>query len=248
MKSAEIAINIQNLIKNRPANEEFIYELLLAYGSPKSGITLLKKGTRNLAKNPDEVLWKNKVYFKPVETLSLLDAMEELKKSPLTKTNKPRFLVATDFKQILASDQKTGDTLDTSIDTLDVHYNFFFPWAGMEKVQHANENPADVKAAEKMAKLFDVVKKDNPDDSLEFIHGLNVFLSRLLFCFFAEDTHIFEDNQFTNAIDSHTQQDGSDLDTFLDRIFTVLNTPENKRHTLYEGNAERSQSIRPRSI
>lgn len=104
----------------------------------------------------------------------------------------------------------------------------------MEKAQHKDENPADLKAAEKMAKLFDLIKKENPDDSPEFIHGLNVFLSHLLFCFFAEDTHIFEENQFTNAIDSHTQSDGSDLNAFLDKLFTVLNTPENKRNGLPE--------------
>jgi len=108
------------------------------------------------------------------------------------------------------------------------------PWVGMEKAQHQNENPADVKAAEKMAKLFDEIKKDNPDDSPEFIHGLNVFLSRLLFCFFAEDTHIFKDNQFTNAIDSHTQTDGNDLNVYLDTLFIVLNTPEKERKDLPE--------------
>jgi len=96
----------------------------------------------------------------------------------------------------------------------------------MEKAQYQNENPADVKAAEKMAKLFNEIKKDNPNDSPEFIHGLNVFLCRLLFCFFAEDTNIFKKGQFTNAIASHTQADGSYLNTYLDKLFEVLNTPE----------------------
>jgi hypothetical protein len=104
----------------------------------------------------------------------------------------------------------------------------------MEKTQYQNENPADVKAAEKMAKLFDEIKKDNPDDSPEFVHGLNVFLCRLLFCSFAEDTNIFTKNQFTNAIASHTQADGSDLNIYLDKLFEVLNTPEKDRQNLPE--------------
>ena len=53
-----------------------------------------------------------------------------------------------------------------------------------------------------------------------------------MFCFFAEDTNIFEDNQFTNAIDSHTQTDGSDLNNFLDTLFYTLNTPKNKRESI----------------
>ena len=56
----------------------------------------------------------------------------------------------------------------------------------------------------------------------------------MLFCFFAEDADIFEDNQFSNAIASHTQQDGSDLKEYLDKLFEVLNTPENQRVGLPE--------------
>jgi len=82
--------------------------------------------------------------------------------------------------------------LDIELKDLPKHYDFFLPWADMAKAQHANENPADVKASEKMAKLFDEIKKDNPDDSPEFTHGLYVFLSRLLFWFFAEYTEIFK--------------------------------------------------------
>ena len=99
----------------------------------------------------------------------------------------------------------------------------------MEKSTVQIENPADVKAAERMAKLFDEIKRDNPDFTLEYVHGLNVFLTRLLFCFFAEDTEIFPKGAFTQAIDSYTQNDGSDLADFLTRLFSVLNTPEKLR-------------------
>ena len=84
-----------------------------------------------------------------------------------------------------------GITLDIPLTDLPKNYDFFLPWAGMEKAQHQDENPADIKAAVKMAKLFDEIKSDNTDDSLEFLHSLNIFLSRLLFCFFAEDSEIF---------------------------------------------------------
>jgi type I restriction-modification system DNA methylase subunit len=102
----------------------------------------------------------------------------------------------------------------------------------MEKAQHANENPADVKAAEKMARLFDEIKKDNPSDDPTFIHDFNIFLTRLLFCFFAEDTNIFKENQFINSVSSHTDTDGKDLNNYLDKLFDVLNTPENKRNNI----------------
>jgi len=145
-----------------------------------------------------------------------------------------RFIVTTDWETLLAIDSKTDEKLDIELKDLPKYYDFFLPWAGMEKHQHQGENPADVKAAVKMAKLFDEIKKDNPDNSPEAIHNLNIFLSRLLFCFFAEDTNIFEEHQFTKAIGSHTNQDGSDLDDYLNKLFDILDTPKEKRKNLPE--------------
>ena len=223
MNIAQIEVNLQNLITNY-TNDTFIYELLLAYGLPKASITRLQKGNLNLSKAEGEISWKKKLFFKPVFNEDLHSAITQIKDQ---LKQEQRFVIVTNFKTLLAIDTKTTDTLDIPFLDLPKHFDFFLPWAGMEKTQHQNENPADVKAAEKMAKLFDEIKKDNPDNSTEFIHGLNVFLSRLLFCYFAEDTGIFELGQFTNAIASHTQVDGSDLTAYLDKLFDILNTPHN---------------------
>ena len=80
-----------------------------------------------------------------------------------------------------------------------------------------------------MAKLFDEIKKDNLDDSEKFKHELNVFMARLLFCFFAEDTNIFNEDIFTNGISSYTLEDGSDLDEFINKLFLILNQPVPER-------------------
>jgi hypothetical protein len=228
MNIAQVENNLQNLIKNF-SKDTFIYDLLLAYGLPKASITRLQNGNLNLSKVQGEVSWKKKVLFKPIENEDLHVAITNCKEE--TKQEQ-RFIIVTDFKTLLAVDTKTSDTLDIELDVLPKHFDFFLPWAGMEKATHKNENPADVKAAEKMAKLFDEIKKDNPDNSPEFIHGLNVFLSRLLFCFFAEDTNIFKKGQFTNAISSHSQNDGSDLSNYLDNLFVVLNTHDRDRKDL----------------
>jgi type I restriction-modification system DNA methylase subunit len=228
MNIAQIETNLQKLIKFI-SKETFIYDLLLAYGLPKASITRLMKGNLNLSKVQGEISWKKKLFFKEELKADLHLTISKLKNE--LKHNQ-RFLVVTDYKTLLSIDTGTDDKLDIALTDLPKYYDFFLPWAGMEKARHQNENPADIKAAVKMAKLFDEIKKDNPDDSPEFIHGLNVFLSRLLFCFFAEDTHIFEDSQFTNAIDSHTQVDGSDLNRYLNKLFEVLNTPVEKRKNL----------------
>ena len=225
MNSAQIENNLKKLMKSL-AKETFIYELLLAYGLPKASITRLQKGNLDLAKEEGTVSWKKKVLFREEFKKDLHLSISELADQV---THNQRFVVVTDYKTLLAIDTEAKETLDIQLEELPKHYDFFLPWAGMEKAQHANENPADVKAAERMAKLFDEIKKDNPDDSHDFIHDLNVFLSRLLFCFFAEDTKIFKDGQFTNAVSSHTQADGSDLNSYLDKLFEILNTPKEDR-------------------
>lgn len=228
MNIAQIESNISKLTK-KISPESFIYDLLLAYGLPKASITRLQKGNLNLSKRPGEISWKKKVLFREEHKADLHVTVTEMLNDA---KNDQRFVIATDYKMLLAIDTKTGDKLDTTIKDLPKTFDFFLPWAGMEKAQYQGENPADVKAAEKMAKLFDEIKRDNPSDSAEDVHNLNVFLSRLLFCYFAEDTNIFRQGQFINAISSHTQQDGSDLGQYLEKLFIVLNTEVRKRKRL----------------
>lgn len=225
MNLAQIENNLKLLVYSLD-KETFIYNLLESYYLPKASISRLQKGSLNLSKVPGEVSWKKKLFFKEEHKNDLHLTISSLKDE--LKHNQ-RFVIVTDYKTLLAIDTLTKDQLDIPITDLPKYFDFFLPWAGMEKATHAAENPADVKAAEKMAKLFDEIKKDNPDTSPEFIHNLNIFFSRLLFCYFAEDTNIFEDNQFSHAVESHTRGDGSDLDAYLNRLFWVLNTPMDKR-------------------
>lgn len=226
MNITQIEKNIETLTENF-SKETFIYDLLRAYGLPKATITLLQKGTHNLSKQDGQIILKKKLLFQEMlEGDNLHATIDELQNVPANQKHDPRFIIVTDYKLLLAVDTKTLDTLDIAIDELPEHPHFFAPWAGMEKYQHQNENIADVKAAERMAKLYDHILKDNPEivETKEELHKLNVFLSRLLFCFFAEDTNIFADNAFTNSVSSHTQEDGSDLDQHLNKLFEVLNT------------------------
>ncbi|HDR51438.1 MAG TPA: class I SAM-dependent DNA methyltransferase [Mariniphaga anaerophila] len=225
MNPTQIEENLQQLVKSY-SKQKFIYDFLLAYGLPKATISRLKNGNLNLSKVDGEVSLKRKIIYKPTDSENLLPVLESLAE---TRKHDQRFVLVTDFNDIIAIDTKTQEKLDVHFTELPRHFDFFLPLAGIEKTKHRDENEADVKAAEKMAKLFDTIKKDNPDNSPEFIHSLNVFLSRLLFCFFAEDTGIFKKNQFTNALASHSIMSGGDLKYWFNDFFNVLNTPKNKR-------------------
>ncbi|MEG3222441.1 N-6 DNA methylase [Vibrio gigantis] len=237
MNSVQIEENVKSLVKQVSSQEiskdDFVYELLLAYGHRKSVVSRVKSGERNLAKTAGEVILKRHLYFKPC-TSNLFAEIDALKNSKTVATNKIRFVVVTDFSQLIAIDTKTQDTLDIELGQLAKHFDFFLPWAGMEKMVYRGENPADVKAAEKMADFFDHIKATNypVNATKEQLHEMVVFLNRLLFCFFAEDTKIFSENQFTNLLNQHTQEDGTDLVGVFERLFDVLNTPAHQRNDL----------------
>ena len=205
--------------------DEFIYSFMAAFDFPKATITQVRQGSsRNVAKETGHVGLKNKFYFQSVNDKEDLDEAFELRiVDPLIAKNKIRFVLITDYVRFIAWDTCSKERLDIELDELYSNYGFFLPLAGLEKAIISSENPADVKAAEKMGKLFDLIRVHNDLSKPEDIHALNVFLTRLLFCLFAEDTGIFEPAQFTSAIKSYTEEDGSDLDAFLYQLFTVLN-------------------------
>ena len=229
MNASQIEKNVIALVENFN-KEEFVFDLLKAYGISKTSITRLKKGDFNLSKVEGEVLYKSKMLFKEVESGTLLNTIDELTKDVDSLKHNPRFVIVTDYKTLLAKDIRTGLALDTPILEIHKHFGFFLPWAGQEKYAQKNENYADRKASSKMAKLYDILVTENPNIYDDGGHNLNIFLSRLLFCFFAEDTDIFPiEGMFTDILEQHTQKNGSDMHTFLDRLFKVLNTEDNSK-------------------
>ncbi len=235
MNSKEIEQNVKALIKNFD-KEEFIYDLLQAYGISKTTTTRIKKGDFNKSKVEGEVLHNSKVFFKEEAKGKLLSSIDEVSKEKRILKHKPRFAILTDYKTLVAKDLKIGTTLDIAIKDLPENYSFFLPLSGSEVYNSSNDNEADRNASYKMAVLYDLLIEANPEtyNSKKAIHELNLFLSRLLFCFFAEDTGIFEiESVFTNTLEQHTDANGKDTHIFLNDVFNKLNTQTDKGFAKY---------------
>ncbi len=95
---------------------------------------------------------------------------------------------------------------------------------GYQKKVYKEQDPANIKAAELMGKLHDRLKEIGYTG-----HPLEVYLVRILFLMFSEDTTIFNKQQFQDYIEQRTNEDGSDLAPRLQELFQVLNTPKDKR-------------------
>ena len=123
MTVVEIENNLHNLVANFD-KENFIFELLLAYGIPKSTIKRLQGSDHDKLTSYGELVVRKKLFFK-VAANELYTAIDELKSSKDVLKHSPRFIIVTDFQTLLAHDIKTEDSLDIEILNITNHYDFF---------------------------------------------------------------------------------------------------------------------------
>jgi hypothetical protein len=224
---------LEKLGQNGTSATDFVFELLRIFAGYGDGqIRRTKEGPGNLAKDGLTTLIKNLIAYRPATVNSITgdcsriyDIVNSMRDEPKIAKANPRLYVASNGVHVVAYDPKENDWYENRVDLMWRDFEFFTPLAGIEKIQYTEEAEADVKSAELMAKLFDDIRRYNNIRDAETVHALNIFMSRLLFCFFAEDTGLFPgENLFTNTLKTHTKEDGSDLGEFIDRAFLAMST------------------------
>lgn len=177
-------------------------------------IDLLWKGVlvvehKSLGKDLDRAFTQAKDYF-----------------SGLKERDLPRYVLVSDFGRFRLYDLDEGHEHEFTLKELHKNVRLFGFIAGYETRSFGEQDPVNIKAAEKLGKLHDQLKAVGYEG-----HPLEVFLVRLLFCLFAEDNAIFERQQFKELVELRSAEDGSDLAALLANLFQVLNTPPAKRLT-----------------
>jgi hypothetical protein len=136
----------------------------------------------------------------------------------------PKYVLVSDFAHFRLYNLETNKTSEFPLKDLYKHVRLFGFVAGYETHSFGKEDPVNIKAAEHLGKFHDLLKAAGYEG-----HELELFLVRLLFCLFAEDTSIFEKGSFSEYIEQRTAEDGSDLGMHLAQLFQILNTPHDKR-------------------
>ena len=142
----------------------------------------------------------------------------------LKQNELPKYVLVCDFYIFRLYDTEEQTTLEFTLDELVNHVQSFGYLLGYQKKTYKEQDPANIKAAELMGKLHDRLEEIGYEG-----HPLEVYLVRILFCLFAEDTTIFNKQQFQDYIEQRTAEDGSDLASKIQELFQVLNTPLDKR-------------------
>jgi hypothetical protein len=142
----------------------------------------------------------------------------------------PKYVLISDFEKFKLYDLEEKTEQEFLLKDLHKKVHLFGFIAGYKKQEYKEEDEVNIKAAELMGKLYDVMIETGYSG-----HELNVFLVRILFCLFADDANIFLHHQFRSYLENRTSEDGSDTGMHIATLFQVLNTaPEKRQATLDE--------------
>ena len=174
-----------------------------------------------------DLLWKGTILIEMKSRGKNLDKAFQQAKDylhGLKQHELPKYILVSDFEIFKLYDLEEENIVEFKIaDLVNNIYSFDF-LLGYPKKNYISQEEANIKAAELMGKLHDRLKEIGYDG-----HPLEVYLVRLLFCLFAEDTTIFNRQQFQDYIEFRTNEDGSDLAPKLQELYQVLNTSNEKR-------------------
>jgi hypothetical protein len=230
MNIAEIESALRELVDQRFDPGGFVFDFLRIYDAPKSTVTKLRQGQEADLLQSGDVLWKKKLWFRVAPKGKAAQTVDAMVADPVAAKQAPRFFLATDGREVYARDAKADLTLDVEFSKLNDSFDFFLPLAGIERYEGVAENPADIKATARLAKLYDAILEANPSWIKENrTHALNIFMTRMLFCFFAEGTSIFESGLFTHTLMTCSREDGSDLSQVLETLFLAMNADSKHR-------------------
>ena len=141
---------------------------------------------------------------------------------------KPQYILISDFQTFHLYNLHSLDKepLVCSLSEISKRADWFMFLVDKRVIAYSEELPINRKAVEQIARLHDALLRANYTG-----RDLESFLTRLLFCLFADDTGIFgEDGQFKKLV-AKTKEDGSDLGMAIAMLFQVLNTAHDKRQT-----------------
>ncbi len=231
MNAVEIEEAI-TLLADQPFDpESFPYAFLEAFGNKATTIKRLKSGSSNSSDVEGGVLQRNNIHMVICDEGEVTKTLGELKDSPATGKAKAKFILATDGIYLEAEDMASGETVACSYTGFANHFGFFLPLAGISTVKQIRNNPIDIQATSRLNRLYIELLRVNEDwGTEERRHDMNHFMARLIFCFFAEDTDIFNgDDLFTATVEQMSDSRSGNTHEVIGELFRAMDTKKEDR-------------------
>ena len=234
MNAVEIEQAITELSELPFDQGEFAYQFLMAFGNKDTTIKRLRAGNNNKSDIPNGVLQRTNIHIGACGKGEVKSTLAALKSSPETSKAKAKFILATDGDEFQAEDLNSGEIVACDYTEFANHFGFFLPLAGISTVKQIRDNPIDIQATSRLNRLYVELLRTNEDwATAERRHDMNQFMGRLIFCYFAEDTNIFNgEDLFTKTVEQMSDSKSDNTDYVLKELFRAMDTPFNDRSTL----------------
>ncbi|MGJ7043659.1 hypothetical protein J2Y63_006945 [Shinella sp. BE166] len=226
MNAVEIEEAVSELANQPFEAAEFPFSFLAAFGNKETTIRRLRTASANTSDVAGGVLQKSNIHIATCAEGKVGETLVALRTSQKTVSNKAKFILATDGVSFEAEDLVSGETVACAYPKFPDHFGFFLTLAGITTVKQIRESSFDIRATGRLNKLYVELLKDNPDWATAVRRpDMNHFMARLIFCFFAEDTDIFNgEGVFTSTIDQMSDRDSSNTHEVISTLFRAMNT------------------------
>jgi hypothetical protein len=227
MNAVEIEEAVSELANSPFDGGEFAYQFLAAFGRNDTAIKRLRSGNTNQSDVSGGVLQRSHIHLATCAAGEVDATLQALRDSPKTASAKAKFILATDGETLQAEDVTSDDPpIACLYADFPNHFGFFLPLAGITTVKQIRESSFDIRATGRLNKLYVELLRDNPEwASPEHRPDMNHFMARLIFCFFAEDTDIFNGTGlFTATADQMSERDSSNTHDVIGEMFRAMNT------------------------
>lgn len=225
MNAVEIEAALSDLTLQPFDAADFPFAFLAAFGNKDTALKRLRTGNNNASDVPGGVLQRNNIHIATCQAGAVGATLKALRASPATLKAKAKFILATDGETLEAEELAGGETVACNYSDFPNHFGFFLPLAGISTIKEVKDNPIDVRATGRLNKLYVELLRVNPDWAKdERRPDMNHFMARLVFCFFAEDTDIFNgEGLFTRTIEQMSERDGANTHEVMAEIFRAMN-------------------------
>lgn len=226
MNAVEIEQAVSELALQPFDPVEFPYSFLAAFGAKDNALKQLRSGDGNKS-DAGGVLHRKHIHLAVCEAGKTHEKLQELRASPANGKFRVELVLATDGQTLEAEALDSGETVACEYPDLPDHFGFFLPLAGISPVKQIRDNAFDIRATSRLNKLYVELQKNNPAwAAADKRHEMNHFMARLIFCFFAEDTYIFNNKgMFTETVDQMSERDSSNTHEVISELFRSMDTP-----------------------
>ena len=206
-------------IENENNAAKYLRGFLLSYDIPRA--TIVRLGLDSDIPADQALIIGNKLFCIYTTAVNLYVKYDQVQRK-LVKSNKFRFVMLINDKELLALDGQNNEWLSVSRNEIHSEFEFFLPLAGIEKSTLGDKKNANIKIAEKFAQFYNEVLMLNPEK--ESI--ISVLLVNLVATLFSDSCGVFNSGSVYHYLDLYSNADGSDVGEALENIFKSVSGHE----------------------